>query len=197
MQIIKLASELQAAQSQFEQSLRSIPHESVDTTIGYQVGTFAAQVIWVPSFDIWGCFGLPPDEKPFGNRFWNPFGIGQPQSQVLIVCEINPPRNGINPVTGGIFLQDNYGKITVAHRCRFTVTGGIPSDYFLKHFTGNTLPPSATQLGSPLAKVAELGSPSFGDDISKFVREVHRIKEARRAENAARQGSSQSRPTTH
>jgi hypothetical protein len=197
MEILRHASQLKAAQSQFEQSFWALPHHIVEATIGYQGGTFDAQVIWVPSLSIWGYFGLPPHEKPQSNRYWNPFGIDEPGSQVLIVCEINPPIEGLNPATGGLFLRDSNANITLAHRCRFSVTGGIRAEYFLKHFTGQVISPATTRPANPLARVAEHGSATFGQDMAKFIREVHQIKERKRAENAARARAAQSRPTTH
>ena len=188
MKIIQDAAGLQRTQDIFKLSFESLPHEIVHTSIGYQSGNFETSVIWVPSLDIWGYFGLPPSRKSLGERFWNPFGLGKPPSEVSIVCEINPPRGGPNPSTGGVFLISNDGALTVAHRCRFTVTGGISTDYFLARFKGERIPPPAGQKKPILARVAQLQANSFGSEIARFIREVHSIKELKREENLARRG---------
>lgn len=186
MQIVQDATDLQRAQDLFKRSFESLPHEIVHTTIGYQSGNFETDVIWVPSINIWGYFGLPPNEKSRGERFWNPFGLDRPPSQVSIVCEINPPRRGLNPATGGVFLSTQGEEMIVAHRCRFTVTGGMSSDYFLARYKGERILPPSGRKRPVLARVAQLQSATFGHDIALFVQEVHRIKELKREQNKER-----------
>lgn len=186
MQIIQDAPSLQRAQDLFRISFLSLPHEIVRTSIGYQSDNFETDVIWVPSLDIWGYFGLPPNQKSPGERFWNPFGLERPPSQVSIVCEINPPRRVLNSATGGVFLSTPAGELIVAHRCRFTVTGGISSEYFLARYRGERIPLPAGQKKLVLARVAQLRSATFGHDLAQFIREVHGIKELKREENKER-----------
>lgn len=166
MEILHEKSDLHRAQRRFRESFHCMPHEVRHTAIGYQGGNFDADVVWVPSLDIWGYFGLPPNEKSPGERFWNPFGIGEPTSQVDIVCEVNPPRRGVNPATGGVFLLNAAGQMVVAHRCRFTVTGGISAEYFLQHYHGERLKVQAGGRETTLARVATLGSPAFPREIA-------------------------------
>ena len=186
MEIVKDQLQLQHAQEQFKMSFLSLPYELVHTTIGYQGGNYEAAIIWVPSLGIWGFFGLPPNEKSPGERFWNPFGLGMPPSEVSIVCEVNPPRRGVNARTGGVFLRDNGGAIVVAHRGRFTVTGGMKTQYFLERFKGQQIGPPSGQKKPLLVRVAQLQTASFGQEIAQFIKEVHRIKELKRQENARR-----------
>ncbi len=186
MQEIQDEKGLLKAQDLFRGSFASLPHRAIRTSIGYQSGSVEADVMWVPSLDIWGYFALPPDDKSSGPRFWNPFGLGEPPPQVSIVCEINPPRLHANPATAGVFLRMDTGATIVAHRCRFTVTGGISADYFLARFKGERILHPTGRKKKALAKVAELGSSSFGHDIAAFIREVHRIKEQKRQENYER-----------
>ncbi len=183
MHIIQDAEGLQRAQDMFRLSFESLPHEIIHTSIGYQSGNFETDVSWVPSLNIWGCFGLPPSSKSLGERFWNPFGLGKPSSQVGIVCEINPPGGSPNPATGGVFLITHEEEIIVAHRCRFTVTGGISIDYFLTRYRGERILLPLSQKKVILAKVCQVTSNAFGSDIAHFIREVHRIKELKREEN--------------
>jgi len=183
MEILQTAAELQAAQDLFKKAFEALPNQLLHTSIGYQGGNYEADVIWVPSLDIWGFFGLPPNEKPPRNRFWNPFGLGKPRSQVSIVCEINPPRTGANAATGGVFLRGSQGEIIVVHRGRFTVTRGMPTSYFLSSFRGERVGPPNGHKKPILAKVADLQPPRFGQDLANFIREVRRIKDLRRNEH--------------
>lgn len=186
MDIIRNHLQLQHAQDQFKMSFLSLSYEQVQTSLGYQGGNYDADVIWVSSLGIWGFFGLPPNEKSPGERFWNPFGLDKPPSQANIVCEVNPPRSGINARTGGVFLRNTQGAIIVAHRGRFTVTGGMRIKYFLERYRGQRIAPPLGQRNPLLVRVAQLQTATFGQDMARFIGEVHRIKELKRQENAKR-----------
>lgn len=180
MDVLQNRDEIGAAQASFQAAFRNIPHQVLHTSIGYRGGNYETEVMWVPSLGIWGFFGDPPNEKSPGERFWNPFGLGKPPSQASIVCEINPPKQGVNPATGAIFLRGPGASITVAHRGKFTVSGGMKIAFFQSNFRGRVLSVFQGHRTVPLFRVAELQSDGFGEDLALFVNEVHRIKELKR-----------------
>lgn len=175
--VLLTLSELQKAEDHFKQSASALPHERVSTKLGYQSNSFDTEVFWLPSLEIWAYFGLPPRGKSEGKRFWNAFGIGRPQGTANIVCEVNPSREGINRRTKGAFVKTDNGRNLVCHRGMFNIAGGITAEFVRLHFQGFWLTAEEGASTSSFLKVAELGSPDFGDELRAFVREVARIKD--------------------
>jgi hypothetical protein len=96
--------------------------------VGFPSGSWRVDVHWHGSVGIWGAFGrqqLGQERKPLG-RFWNSFGVADPNqhSSLSITVEINPPHEGENPRTAGVFLRDELGRLYVGHDGR--VGGGRP-----------------------------------------------------------------------
>lgn len=83
-------------------------------------------------------------------------------------------------------MRGDQGEIVVAHRGRFKVTGGMKTRHFLERFKGEKIRPSSGQKKSVLVKVAQLQTPRFGHDMAQFIKEVYRIKDLKRRENARR-----------
>jgi hypothetical protein len=100
-----------------------------DRVVGFQNGSLPVDVHWHGSAEIWGLFiRLPWDHqsgKPL-DRFWCGFGVADPNrySSLSITVEINPPHEGENPRTAGVFLRDELGRLYVGHGGR--VGGGRP-----------------------------------------------------------------------
>lgn len=100
-----------------------------DRVVGFQSGSLPVDVHWHGSAGIWGLFvGRPWDHqsgKPL-DRFWCGFGVADPNqhSSLSITVEINPPHEGENPRTAGVFLRDELGRLYVGHGGR--VGGGRP-----------------------------------------------------------------------
>ncbi len=83
--------------------------------VGWQGGSVTVDVYWHTSIGIWGVFERrPPDEGKGAARFWNCFGIADPgkDSMLSITVEINPPHQGENRRTAGVF--------SVTRRAAFT-----------------------------------------------------------------------------
>jgi len=176
--VILKASELQQAETAFEQSARALPHEPISTTLGYQSNSFDTRVLWLTTLGIWAYFDLPPKEKSEqeAKRFWNAFGIGRPSGMVAIVCEINPSREGINRRTKGVFVKTENGKTLVCHRGTVNIAGGMTAEFFRQNYGGTWIEVDEGSRPISLIKVAELGSPDFGESLKAFIFEVARIK---------------------
>lgn len=175
------AQGLEQAERLFVQSARSIPHQSVNTVIGYQGGTFETEVMWFPSLGLWAYFGLPPSGKSEAKRFWNAFGEGWPGRMVSITCEVNPSREGINRRTRGAFVVSDSGKVLACHRGAFNIRGGMTAAFFRQQYKGAWLRADEGSRVSSFVSVAELGSSDFGASLSAFVHEVARIKDLARS----------------
>jgi hypothetical protein len=100
-----------------------------DRVIGFQSGSLPVDVHWHGSAGIWGLFVRRPWDHQSGkplDRFWCGFGLADPNqhSSLSITVEINPPHEGENPRTAGVFLRDELGRLYVGHGGR--VGGGRP-----------------------------------------------------------------------
>lgn len=95
--------------------------------VGWQGGSVTVDVYWHMSIGIWGVFERrPPDEGKGAARFWNCFGIADPgkDSMLSITVEINPPHQGEDRRTAGVFLRGEEGRFHVGHSGK--VGGGRP-----------------------------------------------------------------------
>ena len=88
-----------------------------DHVFGYQGGSHRVDVHWHGSAKFWGLFVRPPKHYPSGelvHRFLCGFGVADPNqhSSLSTTVETNPPREGENPRTAGVFLRDELGAYT-------------------------------------------------------------------------------------
>lgn len=103
-------------------------------TMGFQGGRLTEEVFWVENAGLWGGF------REAEGRYWNGFGLGNPfedTTNVEIVIEINPPKEGINRTVGGLFAVDERGSFHLLHRG--LVGGGRPGigkTNFLRYLDG-------------------------------------------------------------
>jgi hypothetical protein len=181
MRVITSSVDLENAENLFASRIKEHPHEIVATSIGYQSNIIHTNVIWIPSLDIWAFFGLPPEGKSEGKRYWNAFGIGRPRSLVSIVCEINPSRKGVNRRTKGAFVVDEHGLQLVCHRGMLNISGGMTRGFFREHYRGTWIEADEDGQRSTFVKVAQLNSAELGDAIKDFVFQVDHIKKLARA----------------
>jgi hypothetical protein len=97
--------------------------------VGFPSGSWRVDVHWHGAVGIWGLFVPKPRDhqsrEPL-HRFWIGFGVADPNqhSSLSITVEINPPHEGENRRTAGVFLRDELGRLYVGHTGR--VGGGRP-----------------------------------------------------------------------
>ena len=174
--VLEKKAQIEMAREMLRDSLAPYASEAISVTIGYQGGNCDAPVTWLPSLGIWAYFGYRPGEKSPGRRFWNVFGIGKPSGMVGIVCEINPPLQGIDRRVQGAFARSSDGRLSVVHRGRFNIRGGITKGFFKKHYRGPYIPVNDGSRISYVIHVGKLSSQEFGESLRNFVVEVDRIK---------------------
>ena len=133
MNIMDDQREISTGQSEFAAIIHAHSAGTRQICIGFQSGNTDAEVMWLPKFDIWAYLGDPPFEKSPGERFWNVFGIGEPHGMVPIICEVNPPKHGINRQAAGGFARDASGAIYLIHR-----ESSIPMDVYQNPGSGKT-----------------------------------------------------------
>jgi hypothetical protein len=100
----------------FERAFAASADSSWDRVVGFPGGRETVNVHWHESAGIWGLFVSEPldqERKPVG-RFWIAFGVADPNqhSSLNITVEMNPPHEGENPRTAGVFLRDSWGAYT-------------------------------------------------------------------------------------
>jgi hypothetical protein len=175
--ILESKNDIAKAQHEFSQSLQSYKPELISVSIGYQSGHFNTKVSWIASLGIWAHFGIPPEGKSSrSRRYWNVFGLERPAGMVNIVCEINPPVEGIDRRISGAFARTENDTIAVLHRGRFNVTGGMTMRFFRQRYSKKYVTVADERITSDVILVGEIGAPQFGDDLRRFVVEVDRIK---------------------
>jgi hypothetical protein len=106
----------------FERAFAASADSSWDRVVGFPGGRETVNVHWHESAGIWGLFVSEPldqERKPVG-RFWIAFGVADPNqhSSLNITVEMNPPHEGENPCTAGVFLRDELGRLYVRHTGR-------------------------------------------------------------------------------
>lgn len=181
MKILDTKTDISHAQKIFANLLRPLTTDTIPVSIGYQSGNFETSVMWVQSLGIWAYFGFPPSEKSPGNRYWNVFGIGKPSGQVSIVCEINPPVDGINRQAAGVFARSAAGEVFLMHRGIFNARGRISKGFVRKNFQGIWIDVTDRNKISNVIQVGELLSPRFPKLLCNFIEEAHRVKELARS----------------
>lgn len=154
--------------------------------IGWQGGSGEYDVQWNSKHGFW----LRADETPYFGRWIIWFGNEHPENKrmLAIVCEINPPEDGINRQCGGLFVRDDNGSIYFAHSGK--IGGGrkgIGKSAFLSAYRG-----TRERVAWPDGKKSEvivlgrIDGDRFAAQIANFISEVQRFKAsaAQNGENA-------------
>lgn len=180
MRILEERESIQAAQDKSSQCLDKLRPERRRVRIGFQTGNVTRDVLWMRSLRIWAHFGLPPEGKSEGRRYWNVFGVGEPEGMMGIVCEINPPFEGIRRRVQGAFARDDEGQHWVVHRGFFNGHGGMTKEFFRRRYANDYVRVRDGQETNEVIVEGKLGAQGFGNDLAAFVREVDRIKRVAR-----------------
>jgi len=158
--------------------------------VGFPSGSWRVDVHWHGSAGIWGLFVRQPRDHQSGkplDRFWICFGVADPnqRSSLSITVEINPPHEGENPRTAGVFLRDELGRLYVGHDGR--VGGGRPGisrQAFRKFAQEDAQDLAWQEIATPkgLRDVVVLGPfqdlALLLDGLARYVRVVARFKDS-------------------
>ena len=181
MRVITSEEETASAEEQFAEAIRARGRRSEIVSIGYQSNHFDTRVFWLQDLGYWAYFGLPPNEKSSGKRYWNVFGIEEPIGSVSIACEINPPLSDTNRRAAGIFLMDDSGQVHVAHRGILNARGRIEKDFVFSQFKGGKLSINDAGRQTRVLHVGQLGDTRFPESLRDFITEAMRVKDVARA----------------
>ena len=153
--------------------------EQLQRKVGWPGGNGDFTLYWHADQGVWGV--LEPDFA--SGRYW--FGLGtedpRPVRMVSLVCEINPPVEGINRRCAGLFVRDADGVIYLTHSGR--VGGGRPGigkREFVASYNGGDIRPIQWPDGrvTEAFVIGPVGSDALPARIAHFVHEVERFKQA-------------------
>jgi|GEM_PF-165156 len=173
MEIITEKSELAKLQETLEKKLKEVSNQEFETIVGPPGGSIKIKVYYSEKLGIW--FGF----RKASNRYWNPFGIGQPKTKGsnIIIVEINIPFEGRNRSIAGVFVRDDDGKIWLGHSGK--IGGGRPEigyRTFWEEYTGERVEVQDDGKTTLFARIGYIDSEDFPEKVRDFVFEVNRIK---------------------
>jgi len=150
-------------------------NERIQAKLGYQGGYEDCLLYWCPQHSLY-FYSKRLLNKPIP-RYWNALGLSEKRpkkNQMLdIAVEINPPIEGLSKFVQGAFARDDDGQIWLLHRGK--IGGGkkgIGKHLFYNNFKGNV-----TQVDNDsFAIIGNMNQPEFTRNLTKFVKEVDRIK---------------------
>jgi hypothetical protein len=175
LEVLEEKNEIEAAQRMLKAGLNEVEETRGSIKVGYKGDSEKLRISWSSKLGIWWGF------YKVENRFWNAFGTEKPiwnaKTSHSIICEINPPFEGINRRMSGVFAKDSDNNLYVLHRGG--IGGGRPGigkTKFNREYRGRRVMVKDGDRTSTLALVAQLRSPRFPYQIASFVKEVERIK---------------------
>jgi hypothetical protein len=174
LRIIEKETDVRKAQDQLEKRLKSILDKHGRIMIGGKGWHQFRETYWNRDLGFWW---TAKDEE---DRFWNSFGLQEPQwgkkYPHSIVVEVNLPKN-LNRRISGAVVGDEMEGLFLLHR---GIIGGgrkgIGKSLFVNNFIGEWVSVREGNNIARLALVASLGSKEFPQQMSVFVHEVARIK---------------------
>lgn len=144
--------------------------------LGWQGGKGEYDLNWNAREGFWICADAFPDK----DRWIFLFGIDDPGGDEFtrLVCEINPPKAGINRRCAGLFARDADGAVWLTHSGK--IGGGrkgIGKSAFLPTYRGaRALVAWEDKPESEVIVIGRVDSEKFARHIANFVREVERFK---------------------
>ncbi len=166
------------AQANLARALRakaSGPHPIVMT---HRSGQPKGDAWYFSAENVWMCL-----DREDG-RFWNPCGVGCPESQPPhnIVIEVNPPFEGVNGQVQGAFAADDDGRVFLVHRGRVGGNAiGARREALWAHAGFTPVQMSGGTSSVPVVLVGQVSGECLGRDLGNFVRGVAEFKAHLRA----------------
>lgn len=94
-----------------------------------------------------------------------------------IVCEINPPKQGVDRQCAGMFVRDPEGHIYFTHSGKVGGTHArIRKSVFLSRYRGGLGTVSHNGTAFQVVVIGRIDVDNFVADVSNFIREVKRLK---------------------
>ncbi|MBN1275236.1 DUF91 domain-containing protein [Candidatus Woesearchaeota archaeon] len=140
-------------------------------TLGIKHSSRTYDVFYIEELDAWGSFTVSPRENP--TRYWNAFGLGNPNTSKSIICEINFNFKGELRAAGLIAINSNREKY-ILHSGR--LGGNFNSKIFWDRYVGDECIINEKRY----AIVSKVESSEMIENIINFVKKVESIKEDKR-----------------
>lgn len=100
---------------------------------------------------------------------------------VSIVCEINPPRIGINRQCAGLFIRDSTGSVYLAHSGKIGGgRAGVGKAAFMRSVDKNDVVPVVFPNGQQVEYIV-IGRIDDNDFLADLTRFVHAVAEFKKA----------------
>ena len=170
--VLTKKEEIEKAQNEFITTMKTYCDEQIPVKLGHQGDTIECTIYWSNRLGVWF-----HSRKIEGSRYWNAFGLAEvspkPDSLLPIICEINPPIEGLNKRVQGAFVRDDNGRILLVHRGR--IGGGRPGigkKLFVEHYQGEKCNIDSDEI----AVIGVINANDFPERVSAFVNEINRIK---------------------
>lgn len=106
LRLIEETAQKEAAQAKLEKRLKSFLMNEGTRSIGYRGGKADCEIFSAGAGKLWVAFSKPvtKDSTP---RYWNPFGVSEPNQGTLTpIVEINIPTDGNSAKVAGFFAED-------------------------------------------------------------------------------------------
>lgn len=176
LKVLEQKADIDKAQSLFVKKLKQAADKTEKIWVGYQGGNEFLEASWSKALGIWWVHSTADE-----NRYWNAFGIGEPKWGTTfshsIICEINPPFEGINRYMAGAFAMDSKGQLYLLHRGK--IGGGKPGNSktkFVTEYNDEWISAADGGTVNEFAMVAPFESSQFADRVAKFVYQIERMK---------------------
>ena len=156
--------------------------ESMEGIVGLTGGSQTVPLRWFPAEKIW--VYVEPEKQQ--NRLSCAFGTqdpgeaADPKPDLNIVCEFNPPREGIDRRSATVFVRSRHGAVYLAHSGK--VGGGrtgVGKIGFLKFYGDDTV--DTVQWPDDHAAeyivIAALDDNDFREQVAAFVHKVADFKD--------------------
>jgi hypothetical protein len=167
-------SVIRRCQRQLAKAMRPALTDRYAVRLGHPGASASARICWCEGLGIWFCF-----RKAGVDRYSNVFGVRKPggNASLSITCEINVPLRDIDRRLGGVFAEDEAGRIFLVHRGRLGGgRKGVGKALFEQHYRGVWTSLEDGDARSSVAVVGMLSSPRLPRQIGQFVRKVDWIK---------------------
>ncbi len=147
-------------------------------SLGYRGGSESHMLAYNEAADIWwntndvdrhGC-------DPIHNRYWNCFGSGEPRwtGSNNITVELNFPKYGVNRQISGAIVRDRQNNLHLAHSGRITSAASSKITNWTNY--APILVDDGRKQPRPMMLITPVTGPDVLGNITKFVRDVERLK---------------------
>lgn len=143
--------------------------------VNFRGGGHYGNVYWRPEELVWGLFEVLESES----KYWIAWGVENPDGNINITLETNPPLEGFSRRCSAAFLRDDKGRVVLGHSGR--VGGGrrgIGKKAFLRYTDLNSRMLVQWPDGkyTEYLRIGEIGGADLKTGVATFVHEVARFK---------------------